>query len=198
MLRHARRADVEPMVDLYVDAFATDPFFRFVQPDDGAWPDFGRAWFRFVVELLLERGHTYVADPLDVATGWVPPDLALVGADDVARGAAILAEHGGPERGEAALQTILAARAHSLDAPHWTLQYVGVRSTRQGAGLGGSAVAAMLSVCDAEQLPCELVSTNPRNVPFYERLGFRVTAEVRSPDGTIRMRPMTRPASSGA
>ena len=50
----------------------------------------------------------------------------------------------------------------------------------------------MLDVCDADGTPCFLVSTNPRTVPFYERLGFRVDAEVTTPDGAATMRAMHR------
>ena len=150
---------------------------------------------RFIADLVFERGHTSVADPADVAIAWVPPDIALVGPDDFARGRSIIAEHAGEARAEAALATIVAARGHALEEPHWTLQYIGVRPGRQGTGLGAAAVAPILSVCDDEALPCGLVSTNPRNVSFYERLGFRVEAEVRTPDGRAVMRPMHRPAT---
>ena len=148
-LRHALRADLQQVSDLWVDAFASDPYLRWIQPDDQLWPGFGSAWMTFIVELAFERGHTYLADPLDVAVAWIPPDLSLVGPDDIARGRAIIADHAGEARADAALQTIMDARSHDLDDPHWTLQYVGVRPARWGAGLGAAAVAQTLEVCDA-------------------------------------------------
>lgn len=192
-LRHARRADLPAIADLWADAFVADPFLRWIQPDDERWRAFGPAWMGFVVELTFERGHTYAGDPLDAAVAWVPPDVALVGADDVTRGRAIIAEHAGEAKADDAVGTILEARAHDIDEPHWTLQYLGVRASRQGAGLGAAAVAPMLATCDAEAAPCGLISTNGRNVAFYERLGFRVEAEVATPDGAATMRPMRRP-----
>ena len=59
---------------------------------------------------------------------------------------------------------------------------------------GAAVVAPLLAVCDSEGLPCGLTSTNPRNVPFYERFGFRVAAEVPTPDGAAVLQPMQRPA----
>ena len=149
---------------------------------------------RFIADLVFEHGHTYVTDPVEVAIAWIPPDIALVGPDDIARGRTIISEHAGEVRADDALATIMAARGHALDEPHWTLQYIGVRPCRQGTGLGAAAAAPILSVCDEQALPCGLVSTNPRNVSFYERLGFRVDAEVRTPDGAAVLRPMHRPA----
>ena len=191
-VRQALRGDHDGIVAVWVDAFQQDPYLRWVQPDDAGWPAFGGAWMRFILDLAFERGHTYVTDDLGVAVAWIPPDLSLVGPDDLERGRAILAEHGGEQRAADALATILEARGHSLEVPHWTLQYLGVRSDRQGRGLGAIAVGPGLARCDDDDLPCGLVSTNPRNVPFYERHGFAVAAEVTTPDGAATLRPMLR------
>jgi GNAT superfamily N-acetyltransferase len=111
----------------------------------------------------------------------------------MARGRAIIAEHAGEARTDDALATILAARAHTLEAPHWTLQYIGVRPGRRSAGLGAAAVAPVLAECDADGLACGLISTNARNVPFYERHGFGVVAEIPTPDGAAVLRALHRP-----
>jgi GNAT superfamily N-acetyltransferase len=194
-LRHARRRDLSEIVEVWV-AFANDPYLRWIEPDDARWPAFVAAWMTFVVELTFERGHPYLADPPDVAVAWIPPDLSFVGPDDVARGRAIIAEYAGDARADDALATILAARARALEESNWTLQYIGVHSARRGGGLGAAAVNPLLGVCDDEGLPCGLVSTSHRNVSFYERLGFRVDAEIATPDGAAVMRPMHRPPSA--
>ncbi len=197
-LRHALRADLSTIIDLWVDAFSGDTYLRWIEPDDERWPAFGGAWMTFVAELAFERGHTYLTDPADVAAAWIPPDLSLVGPDDVARGRSIIAAHAGEAKAEDAFATIMVARGHATEEPHWTLQYLGVRSSRQGCGLGSVAVGPMLERCDLEALPCGLVSTNPRNLSFYERHGFRVDAEVPTPDGAAVMRPMHREPTPGA
>jgi GNAT superfamily N-acetyltransferase len=196
-LCHARRADLATIVDVWVDAFSADPYLRWIQPDDERWPSFGRAWLTFIAELAFERGHTYLADPSDVAVAWIPPDLSLVGPDDLTRGRSIIAEHAGEARADDAFATIIEARGHALDEPHWTLQYIGVRSSQQARGLGATAIAPILRVCDDEHLPCGLVSTNPRNLSFYERHGFRLVAEVSTPDEAAFLRPMVRAAAPG-
>jgi uncharacterized protein (TIGR02246 family) len=192
-LRHALRGDLEAVSSVWVEAFAHDPYLRWIQPDDSKWPAFGTAWMTFIADLVFERGHTYVDDAPDVALAWVPPDVALVGADDIARGRAIIAHHAGEARADDAVSTIMTARAHAIEEPHWTLQYIGVSDRRRGTGVGAAAVAPMLKTCDAEGLPCGLVSTNAANISFYERLGFSVDAEVATPDGAATMRPMHRP-----
>ena len=189
-LRQALRADLPEVVDIWVDAFAEDPFHRWVQPDSDRGPDYARAWMTFVAELCFERGHTLLDDR--VAVAWVPPDVSLV--QDFDRARALLATHALDDtRGEQAVATILGARAHAPDESHWTLQYLGVRAAAQGDGLGAAAIAPGLAACDRDGLPCALISTNARNLSFYERRGFAVVAEVRTPDAAVALRPMLRP-----
>ena len=197
-LRHALRSDLDAVADIWVDAFAGDPYFRWIQPDAAIWPRFGMAWMSFIARACFERGHTYVTDSGDAAVAWVPPDLSLLTPEAIERGRRILVEFGGEARAEEAVETFLAARSYDLTAPHWTLQYLGVRSHARGTGRGAAIVAPMLVTVDGEGLACGLVSSNPRNVAFYERHGFAVTAVVSSPDGAVALRPMHRAPSAGS
>ena len=54
----------------------------------------------FVAELTFERGHTLLDDDPGVAVAWIPPDLSLVGPDDLERGRSIMATHVGEARAE--------------------------------------------------------------------------------------------------
>ena len=196
-MRRALRADLPGIVDIWVDAFARDRYLRWIEPDDARWPAFGTAWLTFVAEHTFERGHTYVSRTDEVAVAWIPPDVNFGGPDTVERMHALIAAHAGAGRADDVLATILPAREHALTEPHWTLQYLGARSRVQGRGAGAAAVAPILAECDADGLPCGLISTHGRNVSFYERHGFRVVAEVPTPDGAAVLRPMHRRAGPG-
>ena len=191
--RQAVRADLDTIADVWVDAFSGDPFLRWMgDADDASWPAFGRAWLSYIAGMCFERGHMIVTEPVGAAVAWIPPDLSMIGPGDLNRGAAIIAEHAGQARRDEAVTTIMAAGSHSSPEPHWTLQYIGVGSTLQGQGVGAALVEPYLRRCDEDGLPCGLVSSNPRNVPFYERFGFTVRAEVQNPDGSATLRPMLR------
>jgi GNAT superfamily N-acetyltransferase len=60
--------------------------------------------------------------------------------------------------------------------PHWYLAWLGVDAARSGAGLGGRLLEQCLAVVDDDHLPAFLETSNPRNIPFYERHGFEVTS----------------------
>ena len=92
------------------------------------------------------------------------------------------ADHGpGPfEAGE--LQRLGVLRAAMAAAhphePHWYLNVVSTVPERQGAGLGAAVLRPVLDQCDAGDTCAYLESSNPRNVPFYRRLGFVDAGEI--------------------
>ncbi|MCY0943840.1 GNAT family N-acetyltransferase [Streptomyces antarcticus] len=69
------------------------------------------------------------------------------------------------------------------EVPHWYLPTLGTDPAVQGAGAGSALVRQQTAHCDRLGRPAYLESSKPSNVPFYERHGFRVTREVRLPDG---------------
>lgn len=78
-----------------------------------------------------------------------------------------------------ALRAGLRVDAAHPAAPHYFLGFLAVRPTHQGRGLGARLLAPVLARADAEGAACYLENSNPRNTPFYERLGFAVQREVR-------------------
>ncbi len=64
--------------------------------------------------------------------------------------------------------------------------------TVRGTGFGQALMRSRLDRCDAEYAPAYLESSNPDNIPYYERFGFRVTGEIRLPEGGPSLWPMWR------
>jgi GNAT superfamily N-acetyltransferase len=62
--------------------------------------------------------------------------------------------------------------------PHWYLPLIGVDPSRQGQRLGDQLMAHALARCDTDGLPAYLESSNPRNIPFYERQGFEALGKI--------------------
>ncbi|MGR3615352.1 MAG: GNAT family N-acetyltransferase [Paracoccaceae bacterium] len=75
--------------------------------------------------------------------------------------------------------------------PHWTLELIAVDPAAQSGGKGSDLMAYGLSFCDAAGVDSFLASSNARNLPFYERLGFVQLGEVSFP-GMPSMYPMVR------
>jgi ribosomal protein S18 acetylase RimI-like enzyme len=77
--------------------------------------------------------------------------------------------------------------------PHWYLPLIGVDPAYQGRGFGAALMAYALARCDRDHRPAYLESTNPRNISFYERHGFKALGRI--PVGAqAALIPMLRPA----
>ena len=77
------------------------------------------------------------------------------------------------------------------DEPHWHLPMIGVEPNAQNRGIGGKLMTYGASRCDQEGTPAYLESSNPRNIPLYERHCFEVMGEIRAVKGPL-ITPMLR------
>jgi ribosomal protein S18 acetylase RimI-like enzyme len=67
--------------------------------------------------------------------------------------------------------------------PHYYLFVLGVDPEMQGKGLGTQLMAPILERCDREGVPAYLESSKEKNLPLYERNGFKVTEQFQVPNG---------------
>jgi GNAT superfamily N-acetyltransferase len=171
-------------------ALEDDPVYRWIWQGDPEGPLAGlRAWMRLVLERLRGRAEVDVVGE-DAAVVWIRPQAPLTG-DDYAAVADLLAARIGDRAAE--VMAVLGTTAPFVpDEPHRTLLYVGVRPLAQGRGIGSALLGPGLARADLERLPIYLTSTNPRNLPFYAKLGFEVLAAVPVADAAV-MHPMWRP-----
>jgi ribosomal protein S18 acetylase RimI-like enzyme len=75
--------------------------------------------------------------------------------------------------------------------PHWQLAFIGVDPTHQGQGIGAALLRHTLAQIDAQGLHSYLESSNPANIPLYQRHGFEVIREIRV-GGSPVVTPMLR------
>jgi GNAT superfamily N-acetyltransferase len=190
--RHALAEDLSQLAVALAAAFDDDPPMRFLFPDDVRRRVALVPFFGVALGAGLRRGHTYTTSGREGATIWSPPDVTNLNRAEGGALAAIVEEHAG-----AAGLGRLGAFAEATDAhhpvspSHFYLFIAGVAPEHQGQGLGGEALAPVLATCDRDGLPAYLESSNLRNVPFYERHGFEVVAEIPIEGGPV-MRGMWR------
>src|ERR1700682_171984 len=69
----------------------------------------------------------------------------------------------------------LASRVVPDDA--WYLSIIGILPSARGQGLGASLLASTLAEASLANATCYLETFTPRNLRFYERLGFRLIVD---------------------
>ncbi|MEX0856194.1 MAG: GNAT family N-acetyltransferase [Gemmatimonadota bacterium] len=187
--RHSVRtltpADAPQIVAVLADAFARYPVIRFVlDPEQRVDPRPLRRLLEFFVMARVHRGEAL----LGISDGSALVAVALASKPDSGPSPPELDglrkevwTELGPEA-RARYEAFGAATGDfEMDVPHRHLNMVGVRRAFQGIGLGRRLIDAAqeLSRADPHSEGLSLTTEDPRNVAYYEGLGFRNTGYAR-------------------
>jgi GNAT superfamily N-acetyltransferase len=188
-VRVADASEQDAVLGALMLAFSTDPCMRYALAKASVFVSVFKPFAMGMGGAAFEHGSAWLAEDGAAAALWLPPGVEQ---DGEAIGAA-LAEVAVPEK-QPTLDRVVEGMSHfHPHEPHWYLPLLGVDPARQGQGLGSAILKASLARCDAEGLPAYLESSNPKNVPLYERHGFEVLGVIQ-PGDFPPMHPMLRPA----
>jgi GNAT superfamily N-acetyltransferase len=175
-VKTAAPADQAAVTDVVVLAFSADPMARWSWPNPQAYlANFPRLVRAFGEKAFIHGTAFYIENFLGAAL-WLPPgvhpdEAALVNLtqDSIAR---------------STQSDILAifeqmSRFHPSE-PHWFLPLLAVDPAQQGKGYGSALLQPVLAQCDREKRLAYLESSNPRNIPLYQRHGFEVLGSIQS------------------
>ncbi|WP_431782619.1 GNAT family N-acetyltransferase [Streptomyces chumphonensis] len=183
VVRPLTDADISASVDTLARAFADYPFTRHVIAAEGHEERVRRFQEVCLTRIGMVYGRVWVADGGRAVAVWATPDADPSPA--FAEVGPVLEELTG-DRQAAYASADQAVAPHRPQEPAWFLNAVAVAPEAQGEGLGGAVLAPGLAEAGNAGLPVFLETSSERNVRFYERLGFRVTAAVTLPDGGPR------------
>jgi len=186
----ARSDEAAPTISTLVTAFAGDPFIRWMFPRSDQYLAAFPKVLRFFAGAAFDSRTAYRSDDFSGAALWLPPGIA---PDEEGLGQVLI------EHVDEAMQPQVFAVMEQVgeghpEASHWYLPAMGVDPIRQGEGVGSSVMAHSLGQCDRTCGLAYLESTNPANIPFYQRHGFEVVGEIRV-DGSPVLTRMLRGAA---
>lgn len=185
----AAPADRERCFASLVTAFVADPLIRWMFPDAHQYLTWFPQVLRHYAGGAFDHGSAYRTVDCLSSSMWLPPGVT---PDEQALGAVLQegVEEGMQEEVFAFMEQV--GNGHP-DEPHWFLPAVGVDPMRQGQGYGSALMARSLERCDHDHAVAYLESSNPRNVPLYQRFGFEVTGRLQV-GGSPTVVTMTRAA----
>lgn len=161
-------------ISCLVTAFAADPFIRWMLPDAKQYIDAFPEILTHFAGGAFAHGSAYRTADFKGAALWLPPG---VGPDEEALGAAMGAAIAPEMQDEVFNMLGQIGEGHPAE-PHWYLPSIGVDPLAQRAGNGSALLAKSLEACDAAHDIAYLESTNPLNIPLYQRFGFEVVGEI--------------------
>jgi GNAT superfamily N-acetyltransferase len=192
-VRSASRAEEGAISALTLLAFGSDPMARWSLSDAQTYLTVMPGMIRAFGASAYDEDSAYVTDDLGGAALWLPPgvepdvemleQLVRTNADP-----AILPD----------VEKVFEAMAHyHPQEPHWYLPLIAVDPTRQGQGIGGALMRHALARCDREGTAAYLESSNPRNIPLYQRHGFEILGRIQVGSSPV-LTPMLRPPRPGS
>lgn len=178
-VKKASRGDLQEVVDVLARAFDDDPLANWVVVQDGKRKERLRRYFDVPIRhVAARRGEIYTTGDVLGAAVWMPPGVSGAGFFDELRMLPRMLRCTGVRRLPAILLGLLAVEKKRPRIPYWYLMALGVEPAFQGRSIGTQLMAPVLARCDSEGVPAYLESSKERNIPLYERNGFRVTDEV--------------------
>ena len=177
-------------ISTIVLGFAADPMARWVWPDSS---EYLRMMPQFVE--LLAAGHSSMAQPTSLKEFAPPPCGCRPASSPTKRQwAQSWRRPCVPEIAEDIGSVMKGMAEHHPHEPHWYLPLIAADPNWIGQGLGTLLMKHALRRCDEEGIAAYLESSNPRNISFYERHGFKIVGKIQSGSSPV-LTPMLRPAS---
>jgi ribosomal protein S18 acetylase RimI-like enzyme len=182
VVREATPADVPTMADILARAFADAPFTLWHTPDPerrvGVLSDFFTAGLE---HLWLRHGEVYTTcGEIAGCCIWMPPGAESIRDDGTASFEEAVKR---VFRDFPRLSVLIAILEENHPSePRYYLPFIGVDPVTQRRGVGRALAAPVLAKCDRDGIVAYL-EADDRSKPFHERNGFKVTGEVRLPDG---------------
>jgi GNAT superfamily N-acetyltransferase len=170
--------DEERAVGVIVLAFTADPVARWVFPDPLEYLTHFPTGVRAFGGRAFAHGTGHHLNEFTGAALWLPPGVL---PDEEALAAAITANVAEPRQAEV-FEVFEQMGSYHPAEPHWYLPLMGVDPAHQRKGYGSVLLRYALSQCDRDHVAAYLESSNPANIPLYQRHGFGIldTIEVGS------------------
>lgn len=174
IVKTAKESDEAGVIDVLKIAFVADPATRWVWPDPQKYlshfSSFAKA---FGGKAFAYESAHYVGNYSGAAL-WLPPNVY----HDADLLTALLQSSGSDESKKDGPEIFEKMSRYHPHEPHWYLPLLGVDPLHHGKGLGSALIQHVIGMCDRDNKFAYLESSNPKNIQFYERHGFKLLGTI--------------------
>jgi len=165
------RADEDAIIGVITMAFTTDPAGRQLYPDAATYLRYCPEFVRYYAGPAFDHGGAHFTPGYAGAALWLPPGIH---GDDESMSDLLQRSVLDAAMRDELIAVYTAMHEHHPAEPHWFLPLIGVDLIHQGQGHGTALLQYGVQQCDRGGELAYLDSTNPKNIPLYERFGFEV------------------------
>lgn len=182
-VRKVRPEDRKQLTAVMTRAFDDDPIANWFAAQDKRRARRIYDFMDVAYRITSPGGELYTPDALQGGAYWSPPGKWKMGMLQQLMLLPAMVRTSTLRRVPAIMGGLNAIEKKHPHEPHYYLLALGVEPDLQGHGIGTQLMAPVLERCDKERVPAYLESSKERNVPLYERNGFKVTEELIVPNG---------------
>lgn len=184
-------AEAERAIAVLALAFGTDPVARWIWPEPHRYLSSIAPFTTAFAGAAFASGTAFLVGADAGAALWLPP-----GSHSDEQVLVPLLKRTMPDSRQDDMFEVLGQMdLYHPKEPSWYLPMIGVDPGLQGHGYGSMLLRHALRLCDQDGLPAYLESSNPKNVPLYERFGFKIIGEIQAGSSPV-MHAMLREAPS--
>jgi len=164
------------VLDTLTLSFSADPIVRWLYPDARSYLAHFPAVISYFGGAAFDHDTAQISSGSEAASLWLPPDVHPDGDGLLAYFDETLTKS---QKADFYKVFDIMEAVHP-ETPCWHLAFIGTDPAKKGHRHGSALMQQMLPRCDAEGQIAYLENTNPANIPFYERHGFRVIGEIQA------------------
>ena len=185
----AKAQDRERVVSAIVLAFVCDPVARWAWPEPHDYLTYFTDFINVFGGKGFENGTAHSVAEFSGGALWLPPGVQP--NEEVL--VSLMERSIDPERLQVVFAILEKMGGYHPAEPHWYLPLIGVEPAKQGRGLGTALLGYALKRIDREGRIAYLESTNPANIPLYQRHGFEVVGTIQVGDSPLLFPMIRRP-----
>jgi ribosomal protein S18 acetylase RimI-like enzyme len=174
IVKTATGSDETGVIDALKLAFVADPATRWVWPDPQKYLSHFSSFAKAFGGKAFDHGSAHYVGNYSGAALWLPPDVH----PDVDKLIVLLQTTGSDEAKKDGPKIFEEMSSYHPNEPHWYLPLLGVDPLHHGKGLGSALMHHAIGSCVRDNKYAYLESSNPKNIPFYERHGFELLGTI--------------------
>lgn len=186
----ATAADEAAILAILTLAFSADPATRWTWPEPKAYLDAFPQFAKAFGGAAFGSGGAHRVGTAGAAL-WLPPGVE---PDDAAMGA-LMQRTADIQTAVDGPKVMEQMASYHPKEPHWYLPLIGIDPAHQGTGVGSALLRHATEIFDRDRVAAYLESSNPRNIPLYERHGFEVLGSIQSGSSPTIVPMLRRPGS---
>lgn len=192
VLRPLTSVDLPRAVEIQSTAFANDPFWLLLLPNERRRNTFRTRFFRAFLSLYIANGQAYgVGNPLEGIVVWSKPNQREPGFSTFLQ-SGFISLFLSPilfsfPRIARVFGKFAAMQKQYAPDPHYYLNTISVLPQAQGKGLASKLIKPFLEQADREGVGAYTETSTPSNVSLYEHYGFQVMEAYRLPNADLTL-----------